>query len=231
MGKKIKPTQSSVSLLELRLAQKLTMGSTRLRMKEISDEEMQRRLVLPKRKSRVMINIEIKAICSEPNRIREILKSRDARFAGLDHQIDTYFKTKIGRLKLREGNIENALIYYEREDQQGPKKSDVILYKAPGLALKEILSKSLGILVIVNKQREIYFIDNVKFHIDTVQDLGTFVEIEAIDEEGTIGQEQLLKQCGYYLSLFEISDEHLIARSYSDLLLKHVLESSKNIGP
>ncbi len=49
MGKK-KPTQNSVSLLELKLAQKLTMGSTRLRMKEISDEEIRGRLVLPKRK-------------------------------------------------------------------------------------------------------------------------------------------------------------------------------------
>ena len=79
--------------------------------------------------------------------------------------------------------------------------------------------KSLGVLIVVEKQREIYFIDNVKFHIDTVRDLGTFVEIEAIDSDGTIGKEKLLEQCQFFLDLFNISQSDLISVSYSDLLL------------
>ena len=71
----------------------------------------------------------------------------------------------------------------------------------------------------VDKVREIYFIGNVKFHLDVVESLGTFVEIEAIDSDGTIGREQLLKQCRTYLSLLEIRESDLISVSYGDLLL------------
>jgi predicted adenylyl cyclase CyaB len=141
------------------------------------------------------INIEIKARTTEPDRIREILKTNNADFIGVDHQVDTYFKVDSGRLKLREGNIENHLIYYERENTRRPKKSSVTLYKNnPDSNLKEILLKSLGVLIVVDKHREIYFIDNVKFHLDNVVGLGIFVEIEAIDKEGTIGNEKLLEQ-------------------------------------
>ena len=166
------------------------------------------------------LNIEIKARSKNQNAIREILKSHHAEFRGVDHQSDTYFKVNSGSLKLREGNIENSLIHYDREDKEGPKQSNVTFYKSADKAsLKEILSKALGILVVVDKSREIYFIDNVKFHIDVVEDLGIFVEIEAIDADGNIGKDRLLEQCQYYLDLFKISKEALISNSYSDLLL------------
>lgn len=166
------------------------------------------------------INIEIKAKCSAPEKIREILKSREAVYIGRDHQIDTYFRAKFGRLKLREGGIENYLIYYDREDKIGPKQSNIILFKTyPKSSLKEILAKSLGILAVVAKKREVYCIDNVKFHIDAVKNLGTFIEIEAIDEKGTIGKEKLLEQCNFFLRLFRIQQEDLVPVSYSDLLL------------
>lgn len=165
------------------------------------------------------INIEIKAKCANHKKIREILAAEGAIYKGTDHQIDTYFKVNNGRLKLREGNIENNLIYYDREDIKGPKKSDYILYKTDlDSSLKEVLTKSLGVFIIVDKQREIYFINNIKFHIDKVKDLGEFVEIEAIDVDGSIGNEELLKQCEYYLNLFCISEEDLLTNSYSDLL-------------
>lgn len=167
------------------------------------------------------LNIEIKAKCNNHEKIRSILKSRNADFKGTDHQIDTYFKVNNGRLKMREGNIENFLVFYEREDKEGPKQSDVILFKSdPNSSLKEILLKSLGVLVVVDKQREIYFIENVKFHIDSVKNLGTFMEIEAIDSDGSFGKETLLEQCQSYLDLFGIPKDDLISVSYSDLLLQ-----------
>jgi len=167
------------------------------------------------------INIEIKAFCRNQNEIREILESKNADFKGTDHQVDTYFNVHYGRLKLREGNIENHLIHYQRDDQEGPKQSDVLLFKSqPGTTLKEILTRSMGILVVVDKKREIYFLDNVKFHLDQVQGLGSFAEIEAIDTDGSLGREKLLEQCKYYLQLFNIDQEDLIPVSYSDLMLK-----------
>jgi len=167
------------------------------------------------------LNIEIKAKCNDHKKNRSILKSLNADFKGIDHQIDTYFKVANGRLKLREGNIENYLIYYERENQKGPKQSKIILFNTiTNSPLKKILTKSLNILVTVDKKREIYFVENVKFHMDTVKNLGTFIEIEAIDKEGVIGKEKLLRQCKKYLKLFGVSDKDLIEVSYSDLLLK-----------
>lgn len=167
------------------------------------------------------INIEIKARCSDQAKVRAVLQGRNAEFKGVDHQVDTYFKVSKGRLKLREGEIENSLIYYERENQSGPKQSDVTLYRCEkDSSLKVVLAKSLGVLVVVDKKREIYFIDNIKFHIDEVKSLGQFVEIEAIDKDGSIGKEKLLEQCQEYMSLFNILDTDLVKVSYSDLLLE-----------
>lgn len=167
-----------------------------------------------------ILNIEIKAKSDNNAKIRELIKAKNAISKGTDHQIDTYFNVNQGRLKLREGNIENNLIHYIREDKEGPKQSKITLFKSnPDSTLKAILSNSIGVLTVVDKQREIYFIENVKFHIDTVKNLGNFIEIEAIDEDETIGEQELLKQCEYYLQLFTIPKENLISVSYSDLIL------------
>lgn len=170
------------------------------------------------------INVEIKVRCSNLEYIRECLRRNNADFKGIDHQIDTYFNVSNGRLKLREGDIENYLIYYERENQSGPKQSNVILVSVDPTqsgSLLEILTRSLGILVVVDKRREIYFINNIKFHIDNVKDLGTFVEIEAIDKRGAIGKERLLEQCTFYRDLFGFREENLVSVSYSDMLLRN----------
>jgi predicted adenylyl cyclase CyaB len=169
------------------------------------------------------INIEIKARSTNHARIRETLMSLNADFRGIDHQIDTYFKTPQGRLKLRQGNIENSLIGYKRENKEGPKQSDVFLYTVDPkerTKLKEALASTLGILVEVDKTREIYFIENTKFHLDNVIDLGTFVEIEAIDKDLTIGRDRLLEQCDSYMRLFNIQHQDLISVSYSDMLVQ-----------
>ena len=164
--------------------------------------------------------IEIKARCHQPLKIKKILLAHQADFKGIDHQIDTYFNAPIGRLKLREGNIENTLIHYNRPNQAGPKNSKVTYRRLPpNTAIKEVLAEAMGILVVVDKKRGIYFIDNVKFHIDEVKDLGSFVEIEAIDETGTLGIPQLQTQCDYFMELLGIVSKDLIKVSYSDLIL------------
>ena len=171
------------------------------------------------------INIEIKAHCSNKENIRKILKGKNADFKGIDRQTDTYFIVKKGRLKLREGNIENCLIHYDREDISGPKKSDVSLFPIQKKSsLKQMLLNSFEMLVKVEKTREIYFIDNLKFHLDTVENLGNFIEIEAIDKNGEIGAKTLLKQCQEYLNLFKIKEQDLIENSYSDMILDNELQ-------
>lgn len=167
------------------------------------------------------LNIEIKARCTDSSHIEAFLLEHQADYRGEDHQVDTYFHTQNGRLKLREGNIEYSLIYYERPDQKGPKASEVILITQPPRELKQLLGKTNGVKVVVDKFRKIFFIENVKFHIDRVEGLGHFVEIEAIDTNGSIGKEKLLEQCNYYLQVFRIPEADLLTASYSDMLLQN----------
>ncbi len=166
-----------------------------------------------------LINVEIKARCSDVERVRGALRSQNARFAGTDHQIDTYFRVREGRLKLREGNIENALVYYLRPDQGGPKTSDVLLHKVePNSGLKDVLTRALGVLAVVDKQREIYYVENVKIHIDEVKGLGNFVEIEAAGDENA-DRDHLRLQCDEFIRLFGIASSDLLEHSYSDMVL------------
>lgn len=170
-----------------------------------------------------ILNIEFKAKAKDIATLETILLQHNPTFIGEDYQTDTYFIVQAGRLKLREGNIENALIHYEREDFAGAKSSHVLLYQhQPDKTLKEILIKTLGIKAVVDKRRKIYFINNVKFHFDTVAGLGTFVEVEAIDKDGSIGKEKLQAQCNEYAALFDISTEDYCSLSYSDMILEKV---------
>jgi adenylate cyclase, class 2 len=165
------------------------------------------------------INIEIKAHCPKPERVRDFLIAHNAEAKGIDRQTDTYFHVPNGRLKLREGNIENNLIFYQRPDQSGPKKSDFILTPVTdAAALKASLTAALGVKVVVEKQREIYFIENVKFHIDHIAGLGDFVEIEASNKANDLPVERLEEQCNFYLQAFGIEENHLCTHSYSDML-------------
>lgn len=169
------------------------------------------------------LNVEIKAICTDAAFIRNYLLKAGADFKGVDEQTDTYFNVTNGRLKLREGNIENNLIFYDRPNQAGPKNSHFQLVKIEDAkGLKEALTKSNGIKVVVKKRREIYYIKNVKFHIDEVPGLGSFIEIEAGNRFEEISKEKLQEQCDFYLKEFGIKVEDLIAVSYSDMLLVEI---------
>ncbi|MEP6846364.1 MAG: class IV adenylate cyclase [Panacibacter sp.] len=165
--------------------------------------------------------IEFKAKVQSMEAAEALLKKLKPKYKGEDLQIDTYFDVCKGRLKLREGNIENALIWYNRPETKGHKHSEVLLHKhQPGTALKEILQKLHGIKVIVSKKRRIYFIENVKFHFDEVEGLGQFIEVEAIDEKGEMGMEKIQQQCAYYANTFGINKDEYIAASYSDMLME-----------
>ena len=162
----------------------------------------------------------MKARCSNPSKVRHLLLQQpNIQFIGIDSQVDTYFKIPSGRLKLREGNIENSLIYYDRENKKDAKKSDVTLYKSTEIAsLKAALVAALPILIVVEKKREIYFIDHIKLHIDTLTSLGSFLEIEVIDANDAMDISEMRQQCERYMKLLDIQKEDLMEHSYSEML-------------
>ena len=167
------------------------------------------------------LNVEIKARCRNPVLVRAVLAALESDHIGTDHQVDTYFNVPEGRLKIRTGDIENALIHYSRADGEGPKTSRVTLYPtSEGEALRDILTKALGVKAVVDKIRDIHFIGNVKFHIDSVAGLGDFVEIEVIDRHGDLPHDEMEATCEKYMKALEIEEGDLVSDSYSDQIIR-----------
>ncbi len=175
---------------------------------------------------RVMIDVEIKARYEDHSRVRNILKKNNALFGGEERQIDVYFNSPRGRLKLRIGTEESFLVYYIRDNIKGIKPSEYFLYKTnESNKLEELLRIALGELVTVEKNREVYFIDNIKFNIDDVKGLGKFIEIEAItnNPDEIEHMDEIVRS---YVKLFEIKESDIQSHSYSDLLLEKKKEKS-----
>ncbi|TFG96311.1 MAG: class IV adenylate cyclase, partial [Calditrichales bacterium] len=166
-----------------------------------------------------MENIEIKARVRDMKQTRERVKRLNHRFVGLDKQVDTYFKTKSGRLKLRESSLSGPyLVIYQRENENGPRSSiyQKLTVEDPD-GVKQILESTLGLHIVVAKNREIYLYENVRIHLDEVHDLGTFLELEAVMGQGFNDRGIEEKKVRYLMQQLGVDDTDLIATSYEQL--------------
>jgi predicted adenylyl cyclase CyaB len=179
-----------------------------------------------------MTNLEFKARRRDFEKIHLVLARYNISLAAALRQSDTYFRVSNGRLKLREIDGETAqLIFYQRPEGAEVKRSDYII--APitsAAALGEVLGAACGISAVVKKIRELYLLprqfgayrgkaapDLVRLHLDTVEGLGHFLEIEVILQEGE--SPALAKQeAKFWLREFGIASEDLLPGSYADLL-------------
>jgi len=151
--------------------------------------------------------------------VRERVNAMGVRMQGTYRQTDTYFNVSSGRLKLREVDGEDAstLVYYDREDVPDPKQSDVnILETRQTGTLKFILESSLGVMVTIEKTREIYHHEGTQIHLDVVDGLGRFVEFERPITDIEADREVLRS----LMRALEIEQDDLLTRSYSDLKLE-----------
>jgi predicted adenylyl cyclase CyaB len=164
-------------------------------------------------------NIEIKARARDFDAIRSQAKALSAAPEQVIPQVDTFFYTSKGRLKLRELGRERAqLIYYERPDQDGPKRSDYHIYETGDPEnLKTTLSLALGIRGVVRKTRYLYLVGQTRVHLDDVEGLGQFMELEVVlnthqsDAEGQAIAEDLMSKLG-------IEKADLLEGAYMDLM-------------
>jgi homotetrameric cytidine deaminase len=157
-------------------------------------------------------NLEIKARDSDPGRSLERALALGAEDRGEIVQRDTYFARVSGRLKLREQTPGRAeLIQYRRPDEAGPRVSDYRIVPAPE-GLGAALDAALGTVAVVEKRRRLLIADGVRIHLDRVEGLGEFVELEAVGHDDTAAIERLRAELG-------IADDALVAGSYADLLL------------
>lgn len=165
-----------------------------------------------------LVNFEFKARLKNDGRVRGALRKLRARYIGTDHQVDTYFRVPAGRLKIRQGRIENALIFYRRSNAPRARQSKIeMMMLSRRNSIREILTAALGVLVVVDKRREIYFVGNVKIHLDRVRGLGKFAEVEAISRGG--GLAKVREQARKFQKLLGIASSDIVPQSYSDLML------------
>jgi adenylate cyclase, class 2 len=163
-------------------------------------------------------NIEVKVKFAHLEAVEQTLLTLGARFVGTDFQTDKYYKVPNGRLKIRRGNIENQLIFYRRNESADLKQSEIVLLPIDD-KLEFVLDNILATAVVVKKERKIFFINNAKFHLDDVEGLGRFVEIEIIDAEGNLSKEQLAADCEKYVEMLDLRNGGVfVPQSYSDLL-------------
>ena len=164
-------------------------------------------------------NIEIKARVRHFDEIRRCAEKLSARPVEVIPQEDTFFKTPQGRLKLRvlsEG--EGQLIYYIRPDQDGPKRSDYHLYATSDPEnLKRVLELAYGIRGIVRKTRYLYLVGQTRVHLDDVEDLGQFMELEVVMEDGQSDAEgEAIAE--ELMVAFGVERSDLLEGAYMDLL-------------
>ncbi len=165
-------------------------------------------------------NIEIKARVSDLSGLRRKVRELAREPYKTFFQEDIFFTTRTGRLKLRIlSENSGELIYYERSDSNEPRLSRYEIYKTSRpLELRQLLTSALGETITVRKNREVYLVEQTRIHIDEVENLGTFVELEVVlrhgqhPEEGRFIAKQLMNELG-------IDESHLIPHAYADLLL------------
>ena len=167
-------------------------------------------------------NIEIKALARNFAELQARAEKLSDTPVQIVPQEDTFFTTPQGRLKLRVGATDQGqLIYYARPDQEGPKRSNYHIYRTSDSEnLKRVLELAYGVRGVVRKTRYLYLVGQTRVHLDDVEGLGQFLELEVVmedgqsDAEGQAIAEELMASLGV-----ERSD--LLESAYMDMLESH----------
>ncbi len=165
-------------------------------------------------------NIEIKARARDFSGIRSRAEALTDTPVQVIPQEDTFFTVEKGRLKLRVRSSDDPaqLIYYERADQGGPKRSDYQIFETSDpQGLKQTLGRALGIRGVVRKTRYLYMVGQTRVHLDDVEGLGQFMELEVVmrpgqaDADGQAIAQDLMKKLG-------VDSSDLLEGAYMDLI-------------
>jgi len=164
-------------------------------------------------------NIEVKARIDSLSDVRARLITLPCHGEHHLYQTDTFFHVVRGRLKLREfADGTGELIFYERPDQPGPKLSQYDRSPCPdALAVLRALSAALGVRGVVKKRRHVVLVGNTRIHLDEVEGLGSFVELEVVlrDSDSVSAGERTVVDL---LRALGIPVSSLISGAYLDLL-------------
>jgi predicted adenylyl cyclase CyaB len=167
----------------------------------------------------VAANIEIKARLPDWDRAQGVAQSLSDCPLEIIQQRDVFFNVPKGRLKLRVlAPDRGQLVYYEREDAAGPRRSNYVVSPvADPTSTETLLTVSLGVRGVVSKTRYLYIVGHTRVHLDRVEGLGHFLELESVlgpdhsEDDGQGEVSELMARLG-------IAEDDLIDVAYIDLL-------------
>lgn len=168
-----------------------------------------------------MRNLELKARYADPAEAERIARSLGAELRGDLHQVDTYFITPRGRLKLRQINRAGGeLIYYKRPEATAARFSDYFVAPVAVCApMRDVLIRAYGERVTVEKMRRLYLYRGARIHIDRVERLGAFLEFEVpVASDDAQASETARVIMDELMAAFRLRDVDAVRASYSDLL-------------
>lgn len=167
-------------------------------------------------------NVELKAWDPDPARSLEACRALGAEDNGTIWQRDSYFNVSSGGLKLREESPGRPhLIQFERASEPQQRESRYRTIEVTDAhTLLSALTAAVGLAVVVTKRRRLFLWQDVRIHLDDVEHLGTFIELEAVAPPGSdLGHEhELISQLR---GTFAIIDERLAAAGYAKQLQVH----------
>ena len=171
---------------------------------------------LSPQREKMAVNLELKAKVEEHHGIKLILQKIRANFKELLDQTDIYYKVDSGLLKLRIENGKYSLIRYNRDELNPDRWSNYYLVHLQGEETQELLDSLFQIETKVHKKRELYLFKDTRIHLDSVTDLGTYIELETVVNKSTQDAKKLFDEI---VELLNLDLDNQIRSSYRDLML------------
>lgn len=164
-------------------------------------------------------NIEIKARVASPAAVESLAAALSGREPVAIAQDDTFFACPDGRLKLRAfSDGTGELIFYRRADDTGPKESFYVISPTSSPdTLRDALGLAYGVIGRVRKQRLLFMAGRTRIHLDRVEGLGEFLELEVVLRDGE-SAEAGMAEARELLASLRIAPEQLVSGAYLDLL-------------
>ena len=168
-------------------------------------------------------NIEIKARATDPVALTARAASLATQGPVEIEQDDTFFRCDAGRLKLRTfADRSGELIFYRRTDQAGPKESFYVRSPAASPdSLREALELAYGVVGRVIKHRTLFLVGRTRVHLDSVEGLGNFLELEVVlaDDEPA---ERGIEEARALMTSLGVEPGRLIEDAYVDMLARQI---------
>lgn len=162
------------------------------------------------------VNLEIKVALPSHKKVKTILNDAGAEFKGILNQKDIYYKAPSGLLKMRIQDTNIELIRYNRNESGNTRWSNYDVIELSGRKVPEFFDGILTVETVVQKKRELWLYDNTRVHLDTVKNLGYFLELETLV---IAGRKDAQKRFDKMLGMLNLDFDNQIRASYRNLML------------